>query len=164
MRLTGHTLLRSVLLASIAFLPSKSFCQSKSESFVLATTKVTGLQEFDETRVIATSGLHNGQSVKLQDLETAAQKLAQSGFFQRVSFSYSYDQDKMNVEFKVAEAKDLLPCILITSFGSALTIWCKQWAGGSHCLKEQCHNQGRPYKTRHRHCRTCLFPGKSRVR
>lgn len=111
MRLTGQTLISSVLLALIPFLPSKSFCQSNPESFVLATIKVTGLQDFDETRVIATSGLHNGQRVKVQDLQTAAQKLAQSGFFQSVNFSYTYDQGKMNVEFKVVEAQDFLPCL-----------------------------------------------------
>ncbi|MBZ5497937.1 MAG: hypothetical protein LAP85_16155 [Acidobacteriia bacterium] len=77
----------------------------------MASVKITGLSSFDATQVVSASGLHSNQSITLQDIQAAVQRLAQPGFFESVKYRYSYDSGKMDLEFQVVETKKLLPCI-----------------------------------------------------
>lgn len=84
--------------------------QSTTEQFTLEAVKVTGLIKYDEARVVSTSGLNIDQKVTIEDIENAAQTLTRSGFFRSIKYNYGYNQGKMDVEFQVEEAANLLSC------------------------------------------------------
>lgn len=71
---------------------------------------VTGLREFDESQVVAVSKLFPGESVTLQDLNAAANRLAQYGIFHNVTYHYRTQNNEMDLEFEVVESQELVVC------------------------------------------------------
>jgi outer membrane protein assembly factor BamA len=95
----------------MAICPWMVLGQTDSEVFTLNDIKMIGLIKIDSSRAVTASGLHFGQKVTLKDINGAAGKLVDSGFFRSANYSYRYAQGKMDLEFQVEETEDLLPCI-----------------------------------------------------
>jgi outer membrane protein assembly factor BamA len=103
---------KAAVLIWIAALPYVGFCQSKTKSYSLAkiTFTVAGLKEFEAAQALKVSGLRKGQKVNFKDIEAATQKLAKSGFFESVAYQSIDKRAGLELEFRVEEAKNLLPC------------------------------------------------------
>lgn len=71
---------------------------------------VAGLRQFNEAQVIAVSKLSPGQTATLQEINAAADRLAQYGIFQNVTFHYRTRNNQMDLEFEVVEAQELVAC------------------------------------------------------
>jgi outer membrane protein assembly factor BamA len=69
----------------------------------LASVTVSGSQRFKSDAIVAATGLHKGQPVHRDDLQTAADRLIQSGEFANVNYRYQTDRDGVSVEFAVAD-------------------------------------------------------------
>lgn len=78
--------------------------------FHLIKISVTGLRQFNEAQVIALSKLSPGETVSLADLNAAANRLAQYGVFQNVTYHYQTQNAGMDLEFEVVEVQGLLAC------------------------------------------------------
>jgi outer membrane protein insertion porin family len=121
MKLYPSCLAKITVLIGIAVLPCMVFGQSKAkpkpkpkpqpQSFSLSKITFTGLKEFEMAKAIETSGLRKGQKAAIQDIEAAAKKLLQTGFFGSVGYQYVDKKRGMELEFQVEEAKDFLPCV-----------------------------------------------------
>jgi outer membrane protein assembly factor BamA len=82
-----------------------------SATYHLAAIHFTGLQRYTTEQGTSASGLHIGALITLGDLQSAAQRLSQSGAFDSVSFQYSTRANDLTAKFGVTETKDVLPCI-----------------------------------------------------
>lgn len=90
---------------------SLSCAQAPAASgFRLTKISVVGLQQFSEQKVVALSKLFPGESVTLEDLNAAANRLAQYGVFQKVTYQYRTQNNEMDLEFEVVESKELVAC------------------------------------------------------
>lgn len=63
-----------------------------------------GMRSFPEERLLAISGLHVGDLVGKEDLQAAADRLAQTGFFAKVNYEFRSKGDALEVNFRVEEA------------------------------------------------------------
>jgi outer membrane protein assembly factor BamA len=81
-----------------------------SSAFRLMKISVTGLRQFNESQVVAVSKLFPGETVTLQDLNAAANRLARYGAFQNVTYHYRTQNNEMDLEFEVVEAQELVAC------------------------------------------------------
>ncbi|HKF51246.1 MAG TPA: POTRA domain-containing protein [Candidatus Acidoferrales bacterium] len=90
---------------------SSAIAQTPSPSgFQLMKISVTGLRQFNEPQVIAVSKLSPGQTVTLQEINAAADRLAQYGVFQNVTFHYRTRDNQMDLQFEVVETPELVSC------------------------------------------------------
>jgi len=80
------------------------------ESIRLVAIKFTGLNRFTETQIARATGLRIGDVVSQAQLGSAADRLANSGAFDHVTFHYSTDKGQLTVEYQVTETQHLLPC------------------------------------------------------
>jgi outer membrane protein assembly factor BamA len=101
---------KTVVLIWIAALPYVCFCQSKTKSSTLVKITFAGLKEFESAQALKVSGLRTGQKVNSKDIDAATQKLAKSGFFESVACQSIDKRMGLELEFRVEEAKNLLPC------------------------------------------------------
>jgi outer membrane protein assembly factor BamA len=101
---------KAAVLIWIAALPYVGFCQSKTKSYTLAKVTFAGLKEFESAQAMKVSGLRKGQKVNFKDIEAATQKLAKSGFFESVAYQSIDKRAGLELEFRVEEAKNMLPC------------------------------------------------------
>src|SRR5271169_6063957 len=91
--------------------PPASFSQSDpSYRPRLTGVIVEGQQKFKESAIIAASGLVVDKPTSLQDIATAANRLATLGIFKKVRYQYSNSPDEISVLFRVDEETNLLPC------------------------------------------------------
>jgi len=91
---------------AIFAIPSTLRSQETSSTEIsgpLASIAVTGSQRFKQDVIISASGLRKGQTVRLEDLQNAADRLIQSGEFANVKYRYQTDQGVISVEFAVAD-------------------------------------------------------------
>src|SRR5712692_9775250 len=70
----------------------------------IAEVKIQGLQKYPEPVVAEMSGLHPGDLVGREDLQAAADRLAQVGIFTSVSYQFQSRGDELRVTFRVEEA------------------------------------------------------------
>lgn len=105
--------LRNLVLAvlTLLLLSSSGASAQSTATYNLAAINFAGLHRYSPEQGIAASGLHVGGSVGLGDLQSAAQRLSQSGAFDSVSFQYSTRGNDLTAKFGVTETKDVLPCI-----------------------------------------------------
>ena len=71
----------------------------------LGSIEVSGLQRITKEQVIAASGLRVGESITIEMLDAAAQKLANSGLFTNLSYRLRGSSDAAIVIFEVEELK-----------------------------------------------------------
>lgn len=70
----------------------------------LVAASATGSRQYSSEQVIEVSGLRVGQPVRREDLQTAADRLAHSGLFSKVLYSFSTDASGMELQFEVQDA------------------------------------------------------------
>lgn len=90
---------------------SPTYAQTPAASgFRLTKISVTGLQRFNDPEVVKVSKLFSGETVTLQDLNEAANRLAQYGVFRNVTYHYRTQNNEMELEFQVVESQELIAC------------------------------------------------------
>jgi len=70
----------------------------------LARITVSGSKKFSDEQIAAMIGLHVGDTVTRDDLQTAADRLAQLGLFSSVHFRFDSREQYVNLEFQVEDA------------------------------------------------------------
>ena len=73
----------------------------------IASIKVSGSHRFSEEQIAAASGVHLGDSVRREDIQAAADRLAQLGPFSQVQYRFSSAQENLTVEFQVEDATEV---------------------------------------------------------
>lgn len=106
-------ILSLILWAAFSFSPAAADKQAPSNGAVLriGSIRISGQKRFSEEQVIAASGLKAGQVFRREDLDATAEKLAKSGVFQEVTYSYQPVGGQVAVEFKVEESPKFRKCI-----------------------------------------------------
>jgi outer membrane protein insertion porin family len=88
---------------------------------------VTGTERFTPAAVIAASGLHVGQTVVRNDLNAAAQRLLDTGFFSSVNYRYDFkticDMNGFAVTLQIAEEPAPMPVELDIPGQDSETLW-----------------------------------------
>jgi outer membrane protein assembly factor BamA len=98
--------MRPSVIPQIIFL----FCISllaiplSAQTSKLAQVKVTGSVKFPEAQIAAASGLTMGATVSKDDIQAAANRLADLGPFTNVRYRFSSVGDTVSVEFTLADA------------------------------------------------------------
>jgi outer membrane protein assembly factor BamA len=100
---------------SAIFILSLGICclaspQSSPTTAKIGTLRFKGLQHFTETQVLAAIDVRTGAIFDKQQLDAATQRLAQSGAFQEVSYSYRPAGGTVAVEFVVKETTKFHRC------------------------------------------------------
>jgi outer membrane protein assembly factor BamA len=102
-----QTLLPIALLLLSLLAVSRSYGQEGNH---LAAIKFTGLDRFTDAQVSRATGLRIGEGVSQAQLAAAADRLANSGAFDHVTFRYSTEKGQLTVEFQLTETPHMLPC------------------------------------------------------
>lgn len=100
-----------VLLALIiSGMVSGLFAQDpETMTFRLNKVEFIGLQKLNHDKLLEISGLKIGQDIKFADLKPVANKLYDSGLIAKVSYRYTWDNDKLDVKFTIEESKPAPP-------------------------------------------------------
>jgi outer membrane protein assembly factor BamA len=96
----------AVLAISIAAAPHAAAAQAAPSS-VVAEIHQTGSTRYADAQVAAASGLKPGDTVTREQLQAAADRLAQLGIFSKVGYRFTTSADKANqivLEFQLADA------------------------------------------------------------
>jgi outer membrane protein assembly factor BamA len=101
-------LVAAALLAFHSLAPTSTAQQTQ---FQLAALKFTGLKRYSEAKASSASGVRIGDTVSVAQLQSASDRLGQSGAFDRVSFRYMTQGNNLNAEFQVTETATVFPCI-----------------------------------------------------
>jgi outer membrane protein assembly factor BamA len=80
-------------------------------SFQIASTHVNGVKRYAPEDVIRLSGLHVGSTVTTADLTTAANRLAATGLFDSVKYTYTTMGPNLTLTFDVQEAAWTIPVV-----------------------------------------------------
>src|SRR5688572_5990160 len=80
-------------------------------AFPIGTIAVTGITRFTKDQVVQVSGLTTGASVKVGDLQAAAKRMAETGFFSNVSYRYAVADSRFDVTFEIEEASWTMPVV-----------------------------------------------------
>jgi outer membrane protein assembly factor BamA len=104
----------AALLFALIFSAAPASFQQPDPSYRprLTGVIVEGQQRYKESTIIVASGLVVDKPTSLQDIATAANRLATLGIFKKVRYQYSNTPDEISVLFHVDEETNLLPCVL----------------------------------------------------
>ncbi|HEX8161627.1 MAG TPA: FtsQ-type POTRA domain-containing protein [Pyrinomonadaceae bacterium] len=91
-------------LAASCALAARAQGQPPAGKMRLAKIEVVGLQRLKEGEIVAASGLQLGQSLSVEDLDAAAQKLLSSGLVAAVSYKLRERAGEAFLTFEVEEA------------------------------------------------------------
>jgi len=96
----------SILVLAIALVsaPPRAFAQAPPASSVIAEIHQTGSTRYHDAQVAAASGLKPGDAVTREQLQAAADRLAQIGIFSQVTYRFTTRGDKIALEFLVVDA------------------------------------------------------------
>ena len=75
-----------------------------SPSAVIGEIRATGSQHFTQTQVAAASGLKPGDKVTREQLQQIADRLARTGVFTKINYSFTTKDDKIALEFQLQDA------------------------------------------------------------
>jgi outer membrane protein assembly factor BamA len=96
-----------VLAVSALAAPLRAGAQAQQPSAVIAEIHQAGSTRFADAQVAAASGLQPGDAVTRDQLQLAADRLAQLGIFSKVNYSFTISGDKANkivLQFQLADA------------------------------------------------------------
>jgi outer membrane protein assembly factor BamA len=81
------------------------FAQSTEKpTATLKAIRAEGASHLNQSQVVALSGLSVGSAVGKQDLQSAADRLVQTGLFSNVNYAFQSKEDGLYLTFKLAEA------------------------------------------------------------
>jgi outer membrane protein insertion porin family len=86
--------------------------QPPAGSFTLGGVQVAGASRYTQSEVVRLSGLEPGKPVTVADLDAAAQRMANTGLFQRVSYKYLTRAGQLTVTFDIEEPRWTIPVVL----------------------------------------------------
>jgi outer membrane protein assembly factor BamA len=89
--------------------PHPALLQASGEERRLISIKATGSKHFPSEDIAAASGLRMGSIVVDEDFKRAARRLAETGAFTDVAYTFSYSSEGTKVEFQVSDADKFLP-------------------------------------------------------
>ena len=95
------------LLYFLPGLPAYSYTVEQAPQSPTATLKTIhadGVKHLSTDQVIALTGLSIGSAVGKQDLQTAADRLVQTGLFSNVNYAFQSKEDGLYLTFKLVEA------------------------------------------------------------
>ena len=98
----AHTLHLALAISALA-VPLGAPAQAPPSS-VIAEIHATGSNHYADAQVAAACGLKPGDAVTLEQLQAAADRLAQLGAFSKVNYRFSTRGDKIVLEFQLADA------------------------------------------------------------
>ena len=104
-------MLRSICVAAcllvlpLSFIRAQTPSASSTSTAVLREIRAEGLKSLTEPQVATTSGLQTGKEIGRDDLQTAADKLVQSGLFAHVKYNFQSRADGLVVIFHLDEAE-----------------------------------------------------------
>ena len=78
-------------------------------AFTLVSVKVTGSQRYRAEAVVAAGGLQTGESVTENDFKLASARLAETGAFTSVNYSYQYSAQGAKLELEVVDSDHFVP-------------------------------------------------------
>jgi len=109
----GRTFVVFLLAVAVTLFAARPASGQTSRPGTLRLKKLsfTGLNRYTDAQLAAASGLHVGDTADVGQLGTVADRLAQSGAFDKVSYRYAIQGSELLVEFQVTETKDVFPCI-----------------------------------------------------
>ena len=110
MQLGGHSIFHPIPLLTLFLAVMGPASAQQQAPLTLATIHFTGLEHYSEKQSALASGLQVGSPVTLAQIQSASDRLAQSGAFDKISYRYSTHGTDVSVEFQVAETKNRLPC------------------------------------------------------
>ena len=101
---------RLIFLTAILSLGISSVSSVRAQNSAIPTAPLReihseGLKSLPEPQVVAISGLQPGAPIGREDLQTAADKLMQSGLFAKVRYNFQTRTDGLLVTFHVEEAQ-----------------------------------------------------------
>jgi outer membrane protein insertion porin family len=97
----------ALLFAAIALQAPAVAQQSSGEADKLASVRVTGSQRYHSDQIAAALGLRAGETITREDLQKAADKLAQLGLFADVQFRFASTPAGVLAEYQVKDAPAL---------------------------------------------------------
>jgi outer membrane protein insertion porin family len=98
------------LLAALFLLaPAARAQQQPPQSIKLERIEFKGLERVKEDEALSKSGLATGQTVTIDDVEAAANRLLESGLFNNLSYKLKGTTDKSVLTFEVIERKWTMP-------------------------------------------------------
>lgn len=77
---------------------------TRAQTAKIASIKVTGSQRYPEEKIIAESGLAAGQTVTKEEIQAAADRLAQLGPFVNATYSFTSKEKEIALKFQVQDA------------------------------------------------------------
>src|ERR1700736_3027697 len=81
------------------------FAQStENPTATLKAIRTEGASHLNQSQIVALSGLSVGSAVGKQDLQSAADRLVQTGLFSNVNYAFQSKEDGLYLTFKLAEA------------------------------------------------------------
>jgi outer membrane protein assembly factor BamA len=95
------------ILLLIALLPACGAAQSQQATSRLDSVEVTGSSRFPAAQLAAATGLQVGTQVSRDDLQKAANTLAQLGPFNTVNYRFSSGDAGVRVEYQVADGPEV---------------------------------------------------------
>ena len=107
-RRQGHCAALLLLALTLIFFP-RNCVAGQEVSGKLSALKGSGSQRFSSEKIAAGAGLTLGQEIKKEDLQAAANRLAQLGVFSDVRYRFSTQGSAIEVEFQVADAPSITP-------------------------------------------------------
>lgn len=82
---------------------------ARSTASRLISISVTGTKRYTEKEVIAASGLRIGQNASDADFKAATGRLAETGLFTDLAYSYSSSVEGIKLQFQLTDSDQLLP-------------------------------------------------------
>jgi len=83
--------------------------QVPAQTLKLDRVEFKGLERVTEAEALEKSGLQAGQTVSIDEVDTAANRLLESGLFEKLSYSVKGKTDKAVITFTVVEQKSSMP-------------------------------------------------------
>jgi outer membrane protein assembly factor BamA len=78
-------------------------------AFTLVSVKVTGSQRYPAEAVVAAGGLRTGEAVSESDFQAASARLAETGAFSSVNYSYQYSPAGAKLVLEVVDSDHFVP-------------------------------------------------------
>lgn len=78
-------------------------------AFKLVSVQVKGAQHYQQSQIVAASGLELGQTVGEEDFKKAVQRLGDTGAFTEVAYSFQYSAVGTKLEIQISENEKLVP-------------------------------------------------------
>ncbi len=77
-------------------------------AFKLVSVQVKGAQHYQQSQIVAASGLELGQTVGEEDFKKAVQRLGDTGAFTEVAYSFQYSAVGTKLEIQISENEKLV--------------------------------------------------------